>query len=50
MLVGGHCVLFTNWAFKRQLQRRKRLAPIADKGEYERDEGAGMYSGKIVEL
>ncbi|KAG2768956.1 hypothetical protein JG687_00008836 [Phytophthora cactorum] len=58
MLVGGACVLFTNWAFKRQLHRRRCLPPIPerrDAGEYElpsNEEGRakGVYSGKIVEL
>ncbi|KAL3656820.1 hypothetical protein V7S43_018277 [Phytophthora oleae] len=59
MIVGGACVLFTNWAFKRQLQRRRRLPPIPerrDTGDYEQstsdgEDGAkGVHSGKIVEL
>ncbi|KAE9010370.1 hypothetical protein PF011_g9855 [Phytophthora fragariae] len=59
MLVAGDCVLFTNWAFKRQLRRVRRLAPIperGDAGEYEQlpsDEECrpkGVHSGKIVEL
>lgn len=60
MLVGGNCVLFTSWAFKRQLHCRRSLPPIPerrDAGEYElhvpSSEGAhtkGVYSGKIVEL
>ncbi|EGZ11430.1 hypothetical protein PHYSODRAFT_338140 [Phytophthora sojae] len=59
MLVGGDCVLFTNWAFKRQLRRIRRLAPIPerrDAGKYERSQSddecrpKGVYSGKIVEL
>ncbi|KAG6583074.1 Calcium-activated potassium channel subunit alpha-1 [Phytophthora cinnamomi] len=59
MLVGGDCVVFTNWAFKRQLRRMRRLAPIperGDAGEFEQspsdDESRprGVYSGKVVEL
>ncbi|ETL80395.1 hypothetical protein L917_19118 [Phytophthora nicotianae] len=58
MLVGGNCVLFTNWAFKRELRRRRGLAPVPerrDAGEYElpsneEDRAKGVYSGKIVEL
>ncbi|GMF57043.1 unnamed protein product [Phytophthora fragariaefolia] len=57
MLVGGDYVLFTNWAFKRQLRRMRILAPIREcSGEYEQSASEvecrpkGVYSGKIVEL
>ncbi|KAG1695160.1 hypothetical protein DVH05_020801 [Phytophthora capsici] len=53
MIVGGDCVIFTNWAFKRLLQRRRRLPPVSERrnsADSEADEEEGVYSGKIVEL
>ncbi|KAG7388400.1 hypothetical protein PHYPSEUDO_012608 [Phytophthora pseudosyringae] len=58
VLVAGHYVLFTNWAFKRQLRHMGRLGPLPERGEAQlhcvdkaADEvSVGMYSGKIVEL
>ncbi|KAK1946192.1 hypothetical protein P3T76_001745 [Phytophthora citrophthora] len=59
MIVGGNVVLFTNWAFKRLLQRRRRLPPVPERrnsgdseqfSSDEEDDAKGVYSGKIVEL
>ncbi|KAH7461887.1 uncharacterized protein KRP23_13752 [Phytophthora ramorum] len=58
VVVAGSRVLFTNWAFKRQLRHMGRLGPLPERSEmasYEmpnEDDGVsvGMYSGKIVEL
>ncbi|GMF25454.1 unnamed protein product [Phytophthora lilii] len=56
--VGGEYVLFTYWAYKRQLRRMKHLTPIPERNtdEYELPSSnedhqtKGVYSGKIVEL
>ncbi|GMF64724.1 unnamed protein product [Phytophthora lilii] len=57
VLVAGHQVLFTNWAFKRQLRHMGRLGPLPERGEADipsidevDDISVGFYSGKIVEL
>jgi hypothetical protein len=57
VLVAGERVLFTNWAFKRQMRHMGRLGPLPERGEaasYAHGEAeevfAGVYAGKIVEL
>ncbi|POM63018.1 hypothetical protein PHPALM_27749 [Phytophthora palmivora] len=58
VLVAGHYVLFTNWAFKRKMRDMGRLGPLPERGEAFQpsvDEivevvTMGRYSGKIVEL
>ena len=55
VLVGGQYVLFTNWAFKHLLRRRRCLAPYPEH-EYEmpsargENTSKGVYFGKVVEL
>ncbi|EGZ11697.1 hypothetical protein PHYSODRAFT_516405 [Phytophthora sojae] len=57
VLVAGHHVLFTNWAFKREMRHLGRLGPLPERGEADlpsmdqaKEEFAGFYAGKIVEL
>ncbi|OWZ19041.1 hypothetical protein PHMEG_0006765 [Phytophthora megakarya] len=58
VLVAGHYVLFTNWAFKQKLRRMGRLGPLPERGEAHllsvdeivEEEAMGRYSGQIVEL
>uniref|UniRef100_A0AAV1UDJ5 Uncharacterized protein n=1 Tax=Peronospora matthiolae TaxID=2874970 RepID=A0AAV1UDJ5_9STRA len=55
VLVGGEYVLYTNWAFKHVLRRRRSLAPYPEH-DYELpsacgpNTGNGVYFGKVVEL
>ncbi|ETI51822.1 hypothetical protein F442_04996 [Phytophthora nicotianae P10297] len=58
VLVAGHYVLFTNWAFKRQMRQMGRLSPLPERceallpyiDEAVEEVSIGVYSGKIVEL
>eukprot|EP00644_Phytophthora_capsici_P015095 jgi/Phyca11/127683/e_gw1.71.171.1 len=58
VLVAGHYVLFTHWAFKREKRRLGRMGPLSERAEAHLaslDEAVdevsvGMYSGKIIEL
>ncbi|KAG2762319.1 hypothetical protein JG687_00003267 [Phytophthora cactorum] len=58
VLVAGHHVLFTNWAFKQQMRHMGRLGPLPERGEAQlsyideavEEVSIGIYSGKIVEL
>ncbi|KAL3662872.1 hypothetical protein V7S43_012273 [Phytophthora oleae] len=58
VLVAGHYVLFTHWAFKREKRHLGRLGPLPERAEADlpsveevpEEVSVGMYSGKIIEL
>lgn len=52
VLVAGHRVLFTNWAFKREMRHLGRLGPLPEcvPSLDEAEEFMAFYSGKIIEL
>ncbi|KAE8913816.1 hypothetical protein PF005_g15350 [Phytophthora fragariae] len=53
VLVAGHRVLFTNWAFKREMRHLGHLGPLPERVpvlDEAEDEFMAFYSGKIIEL